>query len=166
LALLFVAGLAVMLIAWFKESLFTRVDWEWVKQGGGYLKKGTHAHAGRVNAGEKVWFWLLFFAGIGVCVSGFYLLFPNLGWDRGTMQVAMVIHSILGILLIAFSLGHIYLGSIGNEGSLEGMVTGKVDAEWAKQHHDLWYEEVVSQGGESPTQSSSKPQPSTPPSTA
>ena len=27
-------------------------------------------------------------------------------------------------------------------GALEGMVTGEVDETWAKEHHDLWYEEV------------------------
>lgn len=30
------------------------------------------------------------------------------------------------------------------EGALEGMVTGEVDETWAKEHHDLWYEEVKS----------------------
>ncbi|CSC36195.1 formate dehydrogenase%2C cytochrome B556 subunit [Vibrio cholerae] len=32
------------------------------------------------------------------------------------------------------------------EGALEGMVTGKVDETWAKEHHDLWYEEVKRRG--------------------
>ena len=28
------------------------------------------------------------------------------------------------------------------EGSFEAMTTGYVDANWAEQHHDLWYAEV------------------------
>jgi len=28
------------------------------------------------------------------------------------------------------------------------MVKGKVDANWAKQHHDLWYEKQDPAGGE------------------
>ena len=31
------------------------------------------------------------------------------------------------------------------EGALEGMVTGEVDEIWAKEHHDLWYKEVMEQ---------------------
>lgn len=31
------------------------------------------------------------------------------------------------------------------EGALEGMVTGEVDETWAKEHHDLWYKEVMEQ---------------------
>ncbi len=143
----FAAALLVMLLIWIKDSLFTRVDWEWIKQGGGYFGKGRHPHAYKVNAGEKIWFWALFFFGIGVSVTGLLMDFPNLGWERETMQAANVIHAVLGILLTAFSLGHIYLGTIGNEGSLEGMIHGTVDEAWAKQHHDLWLEEVKAKQG-------------------
>jgi formate dehydrogenase subunit gamma len=143
----FTVALLVMLLIWVKESLFTRVDWEWVKQGGGYFGKGRHPHAYKVNAGEKLWFWAVFFFGIGVSITGLFLDFPNLGWDRATMQFANVIHAVLGILLIAFSLGHVYLGSIGSEGTFEGMVHGAVDEVWARQHHDLWLEEVKTKQG-------------------
>jgi len=27
-------------------------------------------------------------------------------------------------------------------GTLQGMVTGKVDENWAKEHHDRWYAEM------------------------
>jgi formate dehydrogenase subunit gamma len=43
---------------------------------------------------------------------------------------------------MAFSIGHIYIGTAGTEGALEGMTTGTVDKAWAKQHHDLWLEEL------------------------
>jgi formate dehydrogenase subunit gamma len=46
------------------------------------------------------------------------------------------------LILTAVSLGHIYLGSIGTEGVLEGMVSGEVDETFARQHHKLWYDEV------------------------
>ena len=141
LALFFVVGLLAMIISWAHENLLTKVDWEWFKAGGGYLGKG-HPHAYKANAGEKVWFWILTFAGIVMMASGAILLFPNMGWERGTMQISTLIHAASSILLIALSFGHIYLGTLGNEGSLEGMITGEVDEAWAKQHHDLWYEEV------------------------
>ncbi len=58
------------------------------------------------------------------------------------MQTANIVHGSLSIIWIAIAFGHIYIGTIGSEGSLDGMVTGEVDENWAKQHHDLWYEEV------------------------
>jgi formate dehydrogenase subunit gamma len=39
-------------------------------------------------------------------------------------------------------MGHIYLGTLGTEGALQGMRTGYVDETWAKEHHELWYEDV------------------------
>jgi formate dehydrogenase subunit gamma len=41
------------------------------------------------------------------------------------------------------SLGHIYLGTIGVEGAYQSMKTGAVDETWAKEHHQLWYDEQV-----------------------
>jgi len=145
LSLFFVIGLVVMLAIWFSENFFSKVDWEWFKKGGGYLGKG-HSSAYKVNAGEKVWFWILFIAGIGLMISGIVLLLPNLGFERGTMQGANIIHAITALILSSFALGHIYLGTLGNEGTLEGMISGEVDEAWAKQHHDLWYEETGGQG--------------------
>jgi formate dehydrogenase subunit gamma len=146
LAVPFLIGLAIMLVVWMKESLPRAYDLQWLKMGGGYLDKSKHPPAGFVNAGEKIWFWFLFFFGIALCVSGVFLLFPNLGFERSAMQLAHIVHAVTGMGLIAFSLGHIYLGTAGNEGSLEGMITGEVDEAWAKAHHGLWYDEIKKEG--------------------
>lgn len=156
LSLFFVVGLVIMLGMWVQENFLTKVDWEWFKSGGGYIG-GKHPHAYKVNAGEKIWFWILFFAGIALMISGIVLLFPNLVFERDTMQAANVVHGVTSIILSAFALGHIYLGTIGNEGSFEGMVSGEVDEAWAKQHHDLWYEET---GGHGEAGKSAEGQPS------
>ncbi len=59
------------------------------------------------------------------------------------MQLANIVHLIMGVFVIGIALGHIYLGSVGTEGVLDGMVSGEVDEGFAKQHHNLWYEEVT-----------------------
>jgi formate dehydrogenase subunit gamma len=146
LAVPFVIGLVLMMVPWIKESLPKAYDFTWLKMGGGYFDRSKHPPAGFVNAGEKIWYWLLFFGGIVLVVSGFFLLFPNFGWERSAMQLAHIAHAISGIALIAFSLGHMYLGTLGNQGTLEGMVSGQVDELWAKAHHNLWYEEVMKHG--------------------
>ncbi len=143
LSLFFVVGLILMLTIWFRENFLNKVDWEWFKIGGGYVGK-QHAHAYKVNGAEKIWFWVLFITGLGLMISGIVMLFPNLAFEREVMQSANVIHAVTALILSAFVLGHIYLGTVGNEGSFEGMLTGEVDEAWAKQHHDLWYEQVMS----------------------
>ena len=141
LALPFIAGLLLMLIIWLRQSLFVRADLEWFIKFGGYFG-GPHVSTGKVNAGEKLWYWSLFVAGIALSITGFYMLFPNFGWERETVQLSNLIHSVSGIYLIGFTFLHIYLGTIGNEGALEGMTTGEVDAGWGQQHHDLWYKKL------------------------
>jgi formate dehydrogenase subunit gamma len=146
LAVPFVVGLVLMVVPWIGQNIPRSHDLRWIKLGGGYIDKSKHAPADFVNAGEKIWFWLLLIGGIVLVWSGFYLLFPNFGWERGTMQFAHIAHAISGVALIAFSLGHIYLGTLGNQGTFEGMWTGEVDENWAKHHHSLWYDEIKRQG--------------------
>lgn len=146
LALFFALGLAVMLLKWFKHNIFEAYDAQWFKQAGGYLD-GSHPPAGFANAGEKVYYWVLVVGGAAIVVSGFWMLFPNLGFERAAMQNANVIHGIASLFVITAVIAHIYLGTLGSEGALEGMVSGEVDEGWAKQHHNLWLEEVKKQGG-------------------
>lgn len=155
LALPFAAGLAVMLLKWFKHNLFEPHDKVWFKQAGGYLD-GSHPPAGFANGGEKVYYWVLVFGGAAIVISGFFMLFPNLGFERSTMQWANIAHGISALLVITAVCAHIYLGTLGSEGALEGMVSGEVDEGWAKQHHNLWLEEVKKQG-EAPAREGSAP---------
>ena len=141
LSLAFVAGLVVMLVKFFHHSLPAKYDLQWLKQVGGYLDD-SHPPAGFVNAGEKMFYWTLVVAGAGLVVSGFWLLFPNLGFERAAMQTANIVHGVTSLILVTFVCLHIYLGTLGSEGAFEGMTTGYVDEGWAHQHHSVWLEEV------------------------
>ncbi len=141
---LFSVGLVMMGMIWFQDNLFDKTDITWFKQYGGMIGN-QHPSAERMNAGEKVWFWLLMTAGVLVSITGMNLDFPNLGQYRLIMQISHIIHSVSAFLLIIGALGHIYIGTIGTEGALRGMITGKVDKSWAKQHHDLWYRQLQHQ---------------------
>jgi len=141
LALAFAAGLIVMLLKWFHHNVPAAYDLEWIKKMGGYLGGG-HPPAGFANAGEKAYYWTLVVAGTALVVSGFWLLFPNLGFDRAAMQNANIVHGVSALILTAFVCLHIYLGTLGSEGAFEGMITGEVDEGWARQHHGVWLDEV------------------------
>ena len=140
----FVVGVVIEVAAWIRFNIPGKVDWEWIKQGGGLIGKGKHPHAGRINAGEKILtFWVgMVILGIAVSLSGLYLL----GWIgsgmRETMQTANLVHSVAAVLYISVMLGHMYLGAWGVQGAFQAMWKGEVDEEWAKQHHDLWHKEA------------------------
>ena len=49
----FVIGLVLIVANWIKDNIPRKVDIDWIKQGGGFIKS-RHAPAGRFNAGEKM----------------------------------------------------------------------------------------------------------------
>ena len=140
----FVAGLALITASWIRDNIPGKVDIDWVRQGGGFIKS-KHAPAGRFNAGEKLVFWFALGAGLLVIVSGYLLLFPFYGTGIAGMQIAQVVHAVVAVLFVAVIIAHIYIGTIGMEGAFEAMGTGEVDYNWAKEHHDLWLREKLTE---------------------
>jgi len=138
----FVLGLILIVSLWIKDNIPRRVDVDWIRQGGGFIKS-KHAPAGRFNAGEKAVFWGALAAGAAVSISGMLLLFPFYVTDIAGMQVAQIIHAVIAVLFIALIIAHIYIGTLGMEGAFEAMGTGEVDLNWAKEHHDQWLAEKL-----------------------
>ena len=129
-----------------RDNLPRKEDLGWLMRFGG-LFTGKHVASFRFNAGEKIWFWVgLVVLGSVLSVTGLILdmLIPGLDYLRSTMQTANIVHAIAATLFIAMALGHIYIGTIGSEGSYQGMSEGYVDEAWAKQHHEYWYQEKIS----------------------
>lgn len=122
-------------------NFFKLVDLKWLLKGGGLF--GAHASAGHYNFGEKVWFWLVAIVGLLMSVTGIILEFPWLAANLQLLQISTIVHAVGAVGLIAFAFGHIYIGTLGMEGALDAMTTGDVDKNWAKEHHDLWYEQVT-----------------------
>ena len=88
----------------------------------------------------------VFVLGLTVVASGLVMdkLIPGLAYERSTMQIAHMIRAVATILMMAMFIGHIYLGTIGTEGTHQGMKTGYVDDSWTKEHHELWLDDVKS----------------------
>ncbi|MGE0857203.1 MAG: formate dehydrogenase subunit gamma, partial [Hyphomicrobiaceae bacterium] len=135
----FTVSTVLLLVTFIRGNFFRLVDLKWILKGGGFF--GGHASSHRYNFGEKSWFWAAVMLGIVISVSGFAMLFPELAGSRATLQLANVAHAVAALAFIAFGLGHIYLATIGMEGALEGMTRGTVDENWAKEHHDLWWQD-------------------------
>ncbi|MFK8082434.1 MAG: formate dehydrogenase subunit gamma [Granulosicoccus sp.] len=155
----FTLGVVLMVVLWIWHNFPTKVDVEWFKQGGGMFSQ-SHPPAGRMNGGEKVWFWVVAIVGLAVSVTGLIMLVPIynlpvpswLSWvpliegTRPQMQQANLVHAVLSLGWTALALGHVYIGTAGTEGAFEGMKTGYVSEEWAQQHHNIWADEAVANG--------------------
>ena len=140
---LFIASLVVFIVMFVKDNVYQKGDIGWLAKMWNMFVKGEHVPSWRFNMGEKVYFW----AGVvGLClalsVTGLILLFPNFDQVRSTMQLASIVHAVTAMLMIALALGHIYVGTIGVEGAYRNMADGVTDEAWAKEHHELWYNEV------------------------
>lgn len=151
---LFAVSLVVVFFTFVKDNLPAKGDLVWLLKGGGILS-GKEVPSHRFNAGEKVVFWGgVFLLGAVVVASGFVLdkIVPGMVYERGTMQVAHMVHAVATVLMMAMFLGHIYIGTIGMEGAYDAMRTGYVDETWAKEHHELWHADI--QAGKIPAQRS------------
>lgn len=140
------ACLVYLFIRFVKYNLFEPQDKMWLSN----LKSvasGNHEkplHIGKYNAGQKFLFW-------GIMVLICVLLVTGLiGWRAyfsslfsiGTLRVALLLHSVAGVMLMLLIIGHVYL-AFWVKGSIRGMVTGYVSHAWARTHHDRWYQQIM-----------------------
>ena len=164
----FMLGLVMTFCMWVVHNIPNKLDWQWIKAGGGIFTKG-HPSAKKFNAGQKIIFWTVMVLGVSVSLSGLSLLFPfqmpmfadTFGLINGVlgtslptdlapheeMQYANIWHSIVAFVMMVAIIAHIYIGSVGMEGAFDAMGNGEVDLEWARQHHDLWVAEVEAKQG-------------------
>lgn len=143
---LFAVSLVVVFFTFVKDNLPRKGDGTWLARGGGMLS-GQEVPSHRFNAGEKLVFWGgVLLLGVIVVGSGLVLdkLVPGLLYERGTMQIAHMVHAVAAMLMMAMFLGHIYIGTIGMRGAYQAMRTGHVSEDWAREHHALWYDDIRS----------------------
>jgi formate dehydrogenase subunit gamma len=157
----FMLGLVMMFVLWVKDNIPNRYDVQWVMKGGGLF--GGHAPAKKFNAGQKILFWVVILGGLSLSLSGLMLLFPfrlsffghtfdALGWlgiglpsdvsPTAEQQLAALWHGFVGAVMTAIIIGHIYIGTLGMEGSFSAMGSGRVDLNWAREHHPQWAREL------------------------
>jgi formate dehydrogenase subunit gamma len=120
---------------------FISHDRQWLARLGGYFGDGGELPAGKFNAGQKIFFCLLVFCGLGQLITGLTMYFSP-GLSGSWSQAIFTLHDTLGILLILLVLGHIYLAVFVNPGALRAVFEGKVSRAWARHHHPQWLEKI------------------------
>ena len=143
---LFAVSLLVIILTFVKDNIANRADFQWLLRAGGMLGQG-QVPSHRFNAGEKgIFWWAVTIPGLLLVASGLVLdkLVPGLDYFRADMQLAHMVHAALALLSCALIAGHIYMGTVGTRGAYRAMRTGYVEPGWAREHHELWYQDIQS----------------------
>jgi formate dehydrogenase subunit gamma len=146
-AVLFLATLVWMLRAWIGDMRITAVDREWGKAMDHYIRNEDESlpPADRFNLGQKYFFWVMVWAGLGLVLSGVILwspeaIPPNL---RLLRSAAILVHVSCALLTIGAFIIHVYMGTAMVRGGFTSIIRGEVSPAWARLHHRLWYQRVT-----------------------
>jgi len=147
-ALPFTIGLVVMFVMWVLRNLpEPRIDGPWLARLGGFLSDDVdNPPARKFNTGQKGTFWIAILGGAAMIGTGITLMFPYFWADLSGMVWVMFAHAIIGLSLIAFFIAHAYIGTAGMQDAFGAMWSGHVDLNWAREHHQLWLEELDRKG--------------------
>jgi formate dehydrogenase subunit gamma len=116
-------------------STLDALDRQWLARvPAAVVKHSPETAAGRFNAGQKldfilvtVLFAVLFVSGIGLIITGSHPVNP-------VFKAAHVVAAYTALVLVA---GHLYMALINpsTRPALRGMISGQVDAAWARRYH-------------------------------
>lgn len=149
----FLIGVVLMLVLWIRDNIPEKADWVWIRTLGGALsRKGEHPEPGRFNAGQKGVFWAVVFGGLLLSITGYLMMIPFAITGIAGMQIMHVLHGVVAGLMIALIIGHIYIGTVGMEGAFDAMGNGKVDVNWAREHHRGWYNRIMQRSPKMPAE--------------
>ena len=144
--LVFFATILWMLRTWIGDMYITNVDRTWGRAMRRYIRNEDEAlpPAERFNIGQKYFFWVMFWAGTLLFVSGLVLWVPELiPWSlRSLRYAAILVHVSVALITIGAFIIHVYMGTAMVRGGFTSIIRGEVSPDWAKAHHRLWYERV------------------------
>jgi len=145
--LIYMASVFWMQNMWGADMKITDDDRKWSKTISAYVTNRDEqvAPAGHFNHGQKQFYWIMFWGGLALLITGLIMWFPelmprNAHW---VLSVVVFLHVVAALFTIAGFIIHVYMGLFFVSGGLHGILWGRVPASWAKAHHRLWYEKVA-----------------------
>lgn len=149
LGVVYIIGAFWMLKVWQPDMIITDADRAWSKATKYYIENQDDKlpAIGRFNYGQKVFFWLMFYGGILLLLSGIGLWFvESIPWSlRWLRFLCITIHVACAMATIGGFIIHVYMGTAMVRGGFTSILRGEVSTEWARHHHRLWYEKMTKQ---------------------
>jgi formate dehydrogenase subunit gamma len=132
---------------WREDMSISAEDRAWLDKAGDYATNHDESlpPPDRFNAGQKVFYWAMFYGALTLLVSGVFMWFPeyipfSFRWVR---PIFVVVHEVAALVTIGAFIIHIYMGIFMVPGSVAAIVQGHVSRDWARAHHRRWYERVT-----------------------
>lgn len=132
---LFVISLIAIVILWFRQMKLNREDRTWLKYLGGYFYKTPHLPAGKFNAGQKIFFWLIVLVGSALTITGIFIFFLRSSLETN-LSIWYTIHDLSALFILLLVSAHVYLGLVINPESAYSIFGGNVKLGWLKEHHE------------------------------
>jgi formate dehydrogenase subunit gamma len=149
-AIVFGISLLLAIKMWWREAgifVFPE-DLDWIKTAGGYLwHVDKVAETGKYNPGQKMFFLTVAFFGMIMIITGFFMLFPEYFFlGAYLLDWVYTLHVLGFVVIFAFFFIHLYLGTIGNPGTVQAMISGWVTKAWIRKQHPGWLKEMEHKG--------------------
>jgi len=148
MAVVFAVSLVLAIVMWWKEAgifVFPE-DLDWIMTAGGYLWHVDKVpETGKYNPGQKMFFLTVALCGLMMVCTGFFMWYPTI-LPAALMDWVYVLHVLGFVVIFAFFFVHLYLGTIGNPGTVQAMITGWVTRNWLKKQHPKWLKEMEHEG--------------------
>jgi formate dehydrogenase subunit gamma len=148
----FLMGVLWMQSLWRRDMVMTETDKKWLDRVENYItnRDDLLPLSERFNAGQKLFYWLMFYGGLLLLLSGIFLWVPEYiprqaAWVRGVM---ILLHECAALLTIGGFIIHVYMGVLMVPRSMHAINVGYVSRAWARTHHRLWY--IRATGGTPP----------------
>jgi formate dehydrogenase subunit gamma len=150
--LVFMAAVLRMYQMWQKDMRITEQDRAWSKAIRHYVRHEDEAMppVGRFNAGQKYLFWVMFWGGIVLLLTGLVLWFTEyIPWNlRFLRYLSVLLHPVAFLVTLAGFIIHVYMGTAAVRGGFTSVIRGEVTEAWARKHHRLWLAQIT---GNAPT---------------
>jgi len=147
IGVVFAAIMAIMLRSWVGDMRITAVDKAWGRAMNRYIENEDEAlpPSDRFNLGQKYFFWVMVWGGIGLLLTGAILWFPELiPWNLRFLRYgAILVHVACALITIGAFIIHVYMGTAMVRGGFTSIIRGEVSPAWARTHHRLWYDRVT-----------------------
>jgi formate dehydrogenase subunit gamma len=156
---LFFISVIPMLLTWFSRMLLNpKDDIRWLKIVGGYLSKEKKpVPAGMFNMGQKIYFWIVTLGGLVMIATSIVLYFVDFEVIRPVLEYysisqidflrfSALTHNIIGIVIVAMFMVHIYMSVFAIEGAYHSMIDGTMPEEEVRILHSTYYKELQEKG--------------------
>lgn len=144
--LMFFISLFLVFFVWVKDCGFDKEDIKWFKVLGGYIiRTKQHFDLYKFNPGQKIFFYYTVIFGMLISITG-YIMWRPFSFNRYIVQMSYPVHALCAFLFAIGFLGHGYLGSWANPGSITVITSGRVTRAWCEHHRPRWTKKMIKEG--------------------